>query len=97
MLTIRPYQENDAQSAGVLIADTYSQFNLSELPGAQHDEMPGPFLHERSAETSHRKAIVDAVRVPMAQSQNQNVPEVFGFRDARLIFPAFFTSPQTQS
>jgi len=30
MLTIRTYQESDAQSVGILIADTYSEFNLSE-------------------------------------------------------------------
>jgi GNAT superfamily N-acetyltransferase len=30
MLTIRSYQESDAQSVGILIADTYSEFNLAE-------------------------------------------------------------------
>ena len=59
--TIRPYQESDAQNVGVLIADTYSRFNLSEFSDAQRDEMLGPFLHARSAEPSHRRAIADAI------------------------------------
>ena len=29
MFTIRPYRESDAESVGRLIADTYSEFNLS--------------------------------------------------------------------
>ena len=61
MLTIRPYQESDAPNVGVLIADTYGTYNLSEFSGSQRDEMLGPFLHARSAEESHRKAIADAI------------------------------------
>lgn len=64
MLTIRPYQESDSQNVGVLIADTYSQFNLSEFSDAQRNEMLGPFLHARSAEPSHRQAIADAIHAP---------------------------------
>ena len=83
MLTIHPYQESDAQSVGVLIADTYSQFNLSELPSAQHDEMLGPFLYARSADASHRKAIAEAVRAPMvlvAEADGQIVGVLRGGR-----------------
>ena len=64
MLTIRPYQESDSQNVGVLIADTYSQFNLAEFSDAQRGEMLGPFLHAGSAEPSHQKAIEDAIRAP---------------------------------
>ena len=61
MLTIRPYQESDAQNVGVLIADTYGTYNLSEFSSSQRDEMLGPFLHARSADASQRQAIADAI------------------------------------
>jgi len=64
MLTIRPYQESDAQNVGVLIADTYGKYNLSEFSSAQRDEMLGPFLYARSEEESHRKAIADVLHAP---------------------------------
>jgi len=64
MLTIRPYQESDAPNVGVLIADTYGKYNLSEFSSAQRDEMLGPFLQARSEEESHRKAIADAIHAP---------------------------------
>lgn len=64
MLTIRRYRESDARAVGVLIADTYSEFNLSELTNEQRDAMLGPFLFARSAEPSHQKDIADAIRAP---------------------------------
>ena len=64
MLTIRRYRESDSQQVGVLIADTYSEFNLSELSKKQREAMLGPFLYAHSPEPSHRKAIADALRAP---------------------------------
>jgi len=64
MLIIRSYQESDAQQVGILIADTYKKFNLSGLTSEQQKAMLGPFLHARSMEPSHQKAIADAIRAP---------------------------------
>lgn len=64
MLIIRRYRKSDAPSVGMLIADTYSEFNLSELTAEQREAMLGPFLHARSSEASHQKAIADAIRAP---------------------------------
>jgi predicted N-acetyltransferase YhbS len=64
MLTIRRYKEPDAQQVGVLIADTYNEFNLSELTDQQRAAMLGPFFYARSSEPCHRKAIADAIRAP---------------------------------
>ena len=61
MLTIRRYQEIDAQGVGILIADTYSKFNLSELSRERRDEMLGPFLHARSSEPTHRESIAKTI------------------------------------
>jgi GNAT superfamily N-acetyltransferase len=64
MLTIRRYRKSDAQRVGILIADTYHTFNLSELTARQQQEMLGPFLYARSTEPSHQKAIADAIQAP---------------------------------
>jgi hypothetical protein len=44
MPTIRPYQESDAQSVGVLIADTYSEYNLSEQSSEQRSLFVRPLV-----------------------------------------------------
>ncbi len=44
MLNIRRYRESDSKQVGVLIADTYNKFNLSELTTKQREEMLGPFF-----------------------------------------------------
>lgn len=70
MITIRDYTPNDAQSVGRLIADTYSQFNLSFLPPAQQGLFLGPFRHAWSAEPGHQAAIarvIDAAMVFVAE------------------------------
>jgi len=64
MLTIRRYRESDSQQVGVLIADTYSEFNLSGLTREQREAMLGPFLYARSTELIHRKKIADVIRAP---------------------------------
>lgn len=65
MITIRCYQENDAQSVGRLIADTYGEFNLSFAPPEERGPFLGPFQHARSAEKAHRDAISEVIRAPM--------------------------------
>jgi hypothetical protein len=64
MLTIRPYREADAGQVGILIADTYNQFNLSGLTARQREELLGPFLQARSPERAHQKAIAEAICAP---------------------------------
>jgi predicted N-acetyltransferase YhbS len=64
MLTIRRYRQSDAKQVGILIADTYHTFNLSEQTTKQQEQMLGPFLYARSSDPSHQKAIADAIRAP---------------------------------
>jgi len=64
MFTIRRYRKSDSQQVGVLIADTYKKFNLSEMTSEQQEAMLGPFLHARSKETSHQQFIADAIQAP---------------------------------
>lgn len=64
MLNLRRYRKSDAQQVGILIADTYKRFNLSELTTEQQNAMLGPFLHARSEEPSHQKDIAEAIHAP---------------------------------
>ena len=66
MITIRCYQESDAQSVGRLIADTYGEFNLSFMPPEARGPFLGPFRYVRSPEKVHQDAIIEIVRSPMA-------------------------------
>ncbi|MCX6028801.1 MAG: GNAT family N-acetyltransferase [Chloroflexi bacterium] len=65
MLTIRPYRESDAESVGRLIADTYSQFNLSFASADDLGKLLGPFRHAWSAEPAHREAIAQVIQAPL--------------------------------
>jgi len=98
MLTIRRYKEPDAQPVGVLIADTYNEFNLSELTDQQREAMLGPFFYARSSEPSYRKAIADAIRAPtvlVAEMDDQIVGVLRGGRvdeKGRTVLQSLFAS-----
>jgi GNAT superfamily N-acetyltransferase len=62
MVTVRSYEQADAAAVGRLIADTYSDVNLSFLPTGERGPFLGPFQHARSPESSHQKAIADVIR-----------------------------------
>jgi GNAT superfamily N-acetyltransferase len=65
MITIRNYSERDAPAVGILIADTYSEFNLDFADPAKLERLLGPFHHARSQDPAHRQAIVEVLRSPM--------------------------------
>ncbi len=98
MLIIRRYQKSDTQQVGVLIADTYSEFNLSEVTSAQRDAMLGPFLYARSLEPAHRKNIVEAIHAPtvlVAEVDGQIVGVLRGGRTdslGRTVLQSLFVS-----
>jgi predicted N-acetyltransferase YhbS len=98
MFIIRPYQESDARSVGLLIADTYSEFNLSALTTQQQEAMLGPFLYACSSEPSQQKAIADAIRAPtvlVAEMDGQIVGVLRGGRideKGRTVLQSLFVS-----
>jgi putative acetyltransferase len=65
MATLRPYRDSDAADVGRLIADTYSEFNLSFASPKERDRLLGPFQHARSGETSHQEAIAQVISADM--------------------------------
>ena len=65
MILIRDYTESDAIQVGVLIADTYSEYNLSFPPTEQKNAFLGPFQYARSPEKSHQDAIAKVIQASM--------------------------------
>ncbi len=65
MTTIRRYKEADAAKVGKLIADTYTQFNLSFVPSAELGLFLGPFRHAGSKDKAHQEAIARTIRSEM--------------------------------
>lgn len=79
MITIRDYQESDAGSVGQLIADTYSEFNLSFAPPEERDAFLGPFQHAGSSAPSHQIAIAEAIRAAMVfVAENNDDGQIVG-------------------
>ncbi len=65
MVTIRHYREADAEGVGKLIADTFSEFNLSFASPEEQVLFLGPFQHARSPEKTRRKAIAQVIKAAM--------------------------------
>ncbi|MEN8041095.1 MAG: GNAT family N-acetyltransferase, partial [Actinomycetota bacterium] len=64
MYRIRRYAESDAARVGMLIADTYGDFNLHAVTRAKRESMLGPFALAASTMSQHREAIVEAISAP---------------------------------
>jgi GNAT superfamily N-acetyltransferase len=66
MIEIRAYCEScDAREVGQLIADTFSDFNLSFASAEERGLFLGPFQYARSSELAHQEAIIQAIRASM--------------------------------
>jgi GNAT superfamily N-acetyltransferase len=86
MIWIRNYQPEDAKAVGCLIADTYSEYNLSFATPEELVKLLGPFWFARSEQLDHRQAIAAAIEAEMvfvAQDQDQVVGVLRG-RSERL-------------
>jgi predicted N-acetyltransferase YhbS len=62
MTIIRPYREGDAAQIGVLIADTFGEFNLAYASPEERQLLLGPFRNAQSADPAHRQAIADIIQ-----------------------------------
>jgi GNAT superfamily N-acetyltransferase len=65
MIIIREYRESDANQVGLLIANTYSTFNLSFAAPEEIGAFLGPFQHANSLEKSHQEEIARVIRAAM--------------------------------
>lgn len=64
MFRIRPYNKANAEQVGILIAETYSNFNLPEMTPEKRQAMLGPFAFAGSFATEHREAVASAITAP---------------------------------
>ncbi len=84
MITIRSYTDSDAESVGILIADTYSQYNLDFASPRELPKLLGPFAQARSTEPAHRKAIIRVLKAAMlfvAEEDNEIVGVLRGRKE----------------
>jgi GNAT superfamily N-acetyltransferase len=66
MMIIRNYkEETDAVQVGLLIAETYRQYNLDFAPPEEQQKLLGPFQYAGSSEPSHRAEIARVLRAEM--------------------------------
>jgi len=84
MFTIRRYQENDAEPVGILIAETYGNYNLPEMSPEKRKSMLGPFAFARSSDPEHREAIVQAIEAPSVWVAEQDGGIVGVLRGGRI-------------
>ena len=84
MVIIRDYRESDSIRVGQLIADTYSEFNLSFAPPKERNAFLGPFQYARSPEKSHQEEIARVIRASMvfvAENDGEIVGVLRGRKD----------------
>lgn len=87
MIMIREFEERDAVQAGILIADTYSKFNLGYLAEAERAPYLGGFIHARSDDPEHRKIILNLLKsqvVFVAEDERGNVVGILRGKTGRL-------------
>jgi GNAT superfamily N-acetyltransferase len=78
MISIRDYQDDDSPSVGILIADTFGEFNLSHVAAEERDRFLGPFRHARSLAPAYRKDIADAIRAHWVFVAEEDDGEIVG-------------------
>ena len=78
MTTIRRYRNDDAESVGRLIADTYIKFNLSFVPPEERSLFLGPFHHAGSHQEAHKEAIAKVIKAAMVFVAEDDEGEIVG-------------------
>jgi predicted N-acetyltransferase YhbS len=84
MTIIRPYREGDARRVGILIADTFGEFNLSYASRNERQLLLGPFRNARSADPAHQEAIarvIQAAILLVAEDEGEIVGVLRGRKD----------------
>ena len=95
---IRLYKESDAERVGILIAETYGNFNLPEMEAEKRAAMLGPFAFARSSRQEHREAIAQAIEAPsvwVAEADGEIVGVLRGGRSdhlGRTVLSSLFVS-----
>ncbi|NSW52596.1 MAG: GNAT family N-acetyltransferase [Anaerolineae bacterium] len=84
MIVIRQYHEDDACTVGRLIADTYSEYNLSCFPPEEVGKFLGPFRHAHSSDPAQQAEIarmIDSEMVFVAEEDGEIVGVLRGRKE----------------
>jgi GNAT superfamily N-acetyltransferase len=65
MTSIRKYNRDDAFAVGILVADTYSVYNLDFAGPEELEKLLGPFWFARSEEPGHQEAVAAVIETDM--------------------------------
>lgn len=65
MITIRAYKEGESRRVGILIADTFRQFNLAYATPDEQEMLLGPFREARSRDSGAQEAIAQVIQAPV--------------------------------
>jgi GNAT superfamily N-acetyltransferase len=86
MIAIRKYRRDDAVEVGILIADTYREFNLDFASPADLPALLGPFQHARSTDEAHRQEIARTIRskIVLVAQDGEKIVGVLRGRKERL-------------
>jgi predicted N-acetyltransferase YhbS len=86
MVTIRPYHASDAVAVGILIADTFGDYNLAYASPEDRQLLLGPFRHARSPDPEHQAAIAEVIQaaIMLVAEDNGAVVGILRGRPARL-------------
>ena len=65
MTSIRKYNRDDAFAVGILVADTYSVYNLDFAGAEELEKLLGPFWFAWSEEPGHQEAVAAVIEADM--------------------------------
>ena len=72
------YRASDSQAVGRLIAETYSEYNLSCIAREERGPYLGPFQYARSQDEVRQKEIARTIRAPLVFVAEDEKGEVVG-------------------
>jgi GNAT superfamily N-acetyltransferase len=99
---IRRYKNSHAPGVGILIAETYGDFNLPGMNPEKRASMLGPFAFAHSSAREHREAIAQAIEAPsvwVAEADGEIVGVLRGGRTdhlGRTVLSSLFVSGKYQ-
>ena len=95
MTTIRSFRAPDARQVGVLIADTFGEFNLNYASSEDRQLLLGPFRYARSDDPEHQAVIAQIIQaaIMLVADDGGRIVGVLRGRSDRLQSCLLYTSP----
>lgn len=86
LTSIRPCHKKDAIKVGLLIADTYTKYNLGSINADEIKQYLGPFAYANSQEDVHQQSIANVIKaeIVILAEINGNIVGVLRGRPGKL-------------